>query len=424
MSTLYDILGVSTDATEQEVRKAYRKLALQYHPDKISDEDQKVGSETKFKEITAAYEVLSDEFKRANYDMYGDAGIKDNRESRGFDENDFMNFFRAYGGGNDGDSNPFGSKHKSSSHMRTCDSRVNLKLSTMNLYMGKTCQFKSKRKVLCTRCEGQGLRKMYFQKQSIICDGCHGNGFKERITRIGPGLISKDHVQCNKCQGVGKYIPKTSHDSCKKCKGKGIIDEESILTIYIPRGSRHNDEIKLVGKSDEEYGKKTGDLIIVINESPKDLSFDLKGNDLYLKCKISLSDALTGFERIITKTLDNRLLHVKVPCGKVIRPGSFFKFKDEGWPLDDGAKFGDMYIEIDIEFPRDNWFDNKSEVNMVKNIFPGIKQDENNIINDPINTENVTNYDILDSKSKLPDYYKQEKENNFSFKTEGLCNMQ
>ena len=174
---LYDVLGVARDASEQDIKKAYRKLALKYHPDKISDEDERENSEDVFKEISAAYEILSDPELRERYDMYGEAGMGAGGGSGAYDDygdDDFMNFFKQYQrqqhqhhtGGGAGRGGP----------MRTEDSRVPYKMSTRQLYVGKTVTFQLKRKCLCSHCEGSGLRKKHFLKPELQCTSCNGHG--------------------------------------------------------------------------------------------------------------------------------------------------------------------------------------------------------------------------------------------------------
>lgn len=400
----YELLGVSRDATEQEIKKAYRKLALKYHPDKITNEHEREESEAKFKEITSAYEILSDAELREKYDRYGSSGF--DGMNGGFGEDDFMNFFQQQyrqqqngaGYGNAGENS-----------RRTADSRMPYKLRTRQLYMGKTVIFELKRKCLCTHCSGTGLRKKHFQKPELRCPDCGGVGYKERISRLGGGFMVKETVKCDTCNGKGKYRKRSSSDNCKHCSGTGLLEEKKRHTVYIPRGSRHGDEIRLKGMADMEYGKETGDVVIVIEEDSTDSKLERKGNDLFTNITIPLVDALTGFKKVVCETFDSRILEIDIPAGKVIRPGNYFRFHGEGWPLEDGKKFGDMYVQIGIEFPKDHWFNEKAEVLALKNILPTLKSGKTSKKDDPLNTENVINYSILVSAAELPDYLAEEK---------------
>lgn len=412
--TPYDVLGVEKDATEVEIRKAYRKLALKYHPDKIIDEAERETSEAMFKEVTAAYEILSDPELKSRYDMYGDSAFGSG--GNGFPEDDhefddFMNFFQQYQRQQHGPHASYSNRHQygEPESKRTPDSRISYKMTTRQLYMGKTVTFQLKRKCLCPHCSGTGLRKKHFQKPEISCTSCNGQGFKERITRLAGGYMVKDHTVCDACKGKGRYRKKSASDTCKHCSGKGLINEEKPQTVYIPRGSRHGDEFRLPQMADMEYGKETGDVIIVIDEDSSKSHLERKSNDLHTTLNISLVDALTGFSTIVCETYDNRRLRVNVPAGKVIRPGNYFKFKGEGWPLSNGDSFGDMYVQINIEFPKDNWFNEKSEITALRNILPGLKSKDTKDP-DPLNTEDVLSYSVLHSHDELPDYLAEEKE--------------
>ncbi|AAS54573.1 AGR084Cp [Eremothecium gossypii ATCC 10895] len=402
---LYEVLGIASSASEQEVKRAYRQLALRYHPDKISDESEREASEAKFKEISAAYAVLSDEQKRAEYDQFGTVDGGYGHDEFGHGDDDFMNFFR-YGAGR------HGYQHEEDDFEevgRTADSTVPLKLTTKQLYLGKTFQFKARRKVLCPRCGGSGLRKRAAARPMIRCEGCEGQGYKERISRIGPGLISRERVSCADCGGKGKRIPTTAADNCKKCTGKCVVQEESIISVYVPRGSQHGDRLRYPGQSDMEPGKETGDLVFVIDEQTDvSSSLERKGTDLYCTMKISLAEALTGFTRIVTRTFDERVLRINIPRGKVLRPGNYLKFTNEGWPIEDGARFGDMYVQVLIEFPKDNWFNEKAELDAIRNILPGLADAPSTKTEDPSNTEEVRAYSIIANHTGLPDYLDRE----------------
>ncbi|AET39369.1 Xdj1p Ecym_4306 [Eremothecium cymbalariae DBVPG len=409
---LYSVLGIKSNATEQEVKRAYRNLALMYHPDKISDESQRAESEAKFKEISAAYDILSDEQKRSEYDHYGrfdegsfPFGDFDDDYKRG--NEDFMNFFR-YGAGRYGQYED--AEQKTS--QKTKDFVVPLKLSTKQLYLGKTFQFKLKRNVLCSKCEGLGLRKRAAHCMPMKCGICDGRGFKERVSRISPGFISRERVPCDECDGKGTVVSRDPSDNCKKCHGKCVIVENSILTLYVPRGHRHADTIRIDGQADMEAGKETGDLVFEIDEiTDPDAELERKGTDLHCSITISLAEALTGFTRLVARTFDDRLLRITIPSGKVLRPGNYLKFTNEGWPINNGSRFGDLYVKVNIEFPKDNWLNEKSELEAIKHILPGLKNSSNSHQgdgDDPANTEDINSYYVIQDSSRLPDYLAQE----------------
>lgn len=400
----YETLGVSQDATQTEIKKAYRKLALQHHPDKVTDESLREASEVRFKEITAAYEVLSDEERRTRYDTYGDGS-----DEPEFEDESFMNFFTQFNGGfgfnGAGDGGFAGGEPESD---RSEDVEVPLKVSMADCYNGKVFKFQSKRKIVCEKCEGSGWRRRSGgSPPQTDCKSCRGRGYKEQLRRFAPGMVAQQTVVCGICHGKGKYVskPTSEKNQCKKCRGDGMVEESKPLTVSIPRGTRHGDRIVLEGEADQQMGKSTaGDLVFIVDEgteAPENVKLERRGYDLITNISISLAEAITGVERTLTKTLDGRILKLSVPCGKVISPGKIIKVEQEGWPLNSHAtKFGDLYVIVNIIFPKDNWFSEKSDLLKIKNILPS-EPAHNDIEADPGNTEEITGMKLVD---ELPDY--------------------
>ncbi|CAR26793.1 hypothetical protein ZYGR_0I00650 [Zygosaccharomyces rouxii] len=402
--SLYDTLGVSQDATQVEIKKAYRKLALQHHPDKVTDDSVREESEVRFKEITAAYEVLSDEEKRSKYDTYGDTA-----DGPDFEDESFMNFFTQFNSGfgfNGGGGGGFPGAQPGDD--RSDDVQVPLKVSMADCYNGKVFKFQSKRKIVCEKCEGSGWRRRSGgPPPQTNCKSCQGRGYKEQLRRVAPGMVAQQTVSCGMCHGKGKYVskPTSEKNQCKKCRGQGMIEEAKPLTVSIPRGSRHGDRIVFEGEADQEVGKsKTGDLIFIVDEGtepPEGVRLERRGYDLITNISISLAEAITGLDRTLTKTLDGRVLKLSTPAGKVISPGKIIKVEQEGWPLNSHAtKFGDLYVLVDIVFPRDNWFAEKSDLLKIRNILPS-EAANNDVKADPGNTEQVSDMKLVD---QLPDY--------------------
>ena len=397
--SLYDTLGVSPESTQIEIKRAYRKLALQHHPDKVTDESLREESEIRFKEITAAYEILSDEERRTRYDTYGDA-----TDGPEFEDDAFMNFFTQFNGGGYGGGYQGGQQ----ASKRSEDVQVPLKVSMADCYNGKVFKFQSKRKVVCERCEGSGWRRRHgAPPPQTECKSCQGRGFKEQLRRFAPGMVAQQTVPCAMCRGKGKYVnkPTSEKNQCKRCAGQGMFEESKQLTVSIPRGSRQGDRIVLEGEADQEVGKsETGDLIFVVEEGtkpPDGVKLERRGYDLMTDLTISLAEAVTGLERTLTKTLDGRILKLVVPAGKVISPGKIIKVEQEGWPLNSHAtKFGDLYVLVNIIFTRDNWFAEKSDLIKIRNILPS-EGSKNSISEDPENTEEIANMKLVDD---LPDF--------------------
>lgn len=409
MSDLYEILGIDSSANDSDIKKAYRRLALRYHPDKVSEEER-IEAEIKFKEISHAYEVLSDETKRNNYDMYGtDEAAGFNGGAYNGSDNPFDNFFTSNGPeftANDF-SNFFSGMNNNSpkKSKKTEDAVLNVDVTLEDLYKGKTIRSTSTRNVICKRCEGRGGKKAATPK---ACGNCEGHGYVTKISRVGPGLVSQQKVICTKCEGSGKVY--RTKDYCKKCQGKRVIEETKILEFVIEKGCKSNDSVVLKGESDEYPGKETGDVILKF--TCKDHStFKRKGDDLYTKFKIPLVDALCGFSKIVTKHLDGRDIKISTPQGKVIKPGDFLKIKNEGMPIKKSSWFtsktkGDLYIEIEIEFPKDNWYLEKNDLLKLRNVLPGDRKlDESEVLQE--NVELITDFTLV-NKNHLPEYKEQE----------------
>ncbi|KAK6458753.1 DnaJ subfamily A member [Scheffersomyces xylosifermentans] len=429
---LYAILEVEASASGSEIKKAYRKLALRYHPDKASEEERHI-AETKFKEISHAYEILSDEIKREEYDTYGttDGNGASHGGQYGYSGNPYEDFYGNGGGqeygGNDfynffnnmNGSNGHGARGKPNK-MRTEDAEIEIEVTLEDLFRGKTIRTTSTRNIICTSCKGSGAKKSAVTKKCVTCEG---EGTVRKIRRVGPGLVTQEYVQCSSCKGSGKTY--RSKDKCKKCDGKRTIEETKILEFEIVKGSKSGETIVLAGESDQYPGKETGDVKLTFR-TKEHATFTRKGDDLYSKYKITLVEALCGFSRVVLKHLDGRGIQICTPRGKVIRPGDFIKIKNEGMPIKSSSsgwfgnspsKRGDLYIEMEIEFPQDNWYLEKNDLTKMKNLLPNELHSKVDIRNQTIdddslpeaNIELVTDFTIA-KKDALPDYKEPETE--------------
>ncbi|KAH3672791.1 hypothetical protein WICMUC_004013 [Wickerhamomyces mucosus] len=403
MSDFYEVLGISRAATSIEIKKAYRKLALSYHPDKVPEHEREE-AEIKFKEISAAYEVLSDDIKRSNYDQYGDAnGPSMNGFGGSYDDvpdftpDDFFQFF----GGAQGEN---GRHRAPKTPKKTDDARLDVDVTLGDLYNGKTIKITSTRNILCKLCKGKGVRSTAKARQ---CGVCKGEGYVRKLRRVGPGIVSQEYVDCSTCKGKGEIF--REKDKCKKCHGSAVQEETKILEFVIEKGSKFGDSIVLKGESDEVFGKETGDVILTIHEKKKNKTFERLGDDLYAEATISLSEALCGFKnKIILEHLDNRLIRISTPTGKVLRPNEFLKVPNEGFFIKNSYKKGDLYIKINIEFPPDFWFSEKLELQKVINILPTAVNKNLNGLNDnedELPKNNIDDVKFLIVKSDdLPEY--------------------
>ncbi|KAK9465639.1 hypothetical protein V1512DRAFT_265513 [Lipomyces arxii] len=359
---LYKVLGISTTATSVEIKKAYHKAALSSHPDKVSPEDREE-AEIRFKVVSKAYEILSDESKRADYDRYGMDAFTSGGRGGGADMDEEEIFREFFGMGGHSHSRGYG--HARPHVRRTEDAIQSLSISLRALYKGKTEKMSIKRNVVCTLCKGHGAKSGKAPKK---CSKCEGRGVIEGYRSVGNGLMIPVAIKCTVCSGRGEIIKEK--DKCKKCKGERVSTQSKILEIYVPPGSQEGDRIVLEGQADEEPGKETGNIVFVLEQEPNDV-FSRKGSDLKATINITLVEALCGFSRGVILHLDDRVIRLTVPQGKVIRPNDVLIVPNEGMPVKGGGgphNRGDLYLEVLIDFPKDNWFLEASEVRKVADL--------------------------------------------------------
>ena len=295
----YDILGVKPDATVDELKKAYRKLALKLHPDKNPDNDPE-----QFKQLSQAYEVLSDEKKRTVYDQYGEQGLKEGGGPGGFHGSDPFDIFNMFFGGG---GHPFGGRQEN----RGKNLIHQLSVSLEELYNGAVRKLALQKSVICDKCEGIGGKKGSVTK----CATCKGSGFVVRVHQIAPGMIQQMRAHCSDCEGQGEQInPK---DRCKTCDGKKIKRERKIIEVHIDKGMEDGKKITFSGEGDQEPGLEPGDIIIVLEEKDHPI-FKRDKTDLHMKMQITLTEALCGFQKVVT-TLDKRQLVITALPGLLIK---------------------------------------------------------------------------------------------------------
>jgi len=335
----YDRLGVTPDAKVDDVKKAYKKMAIKYHPDKNPNNPEAV---EKFKEVSEAYEVLADENKRQMYDKYGKEGLREG----GFGAHSAHDIFEQFfGGGGGGFSSFFGGGGRGGPR-RTEDIAHELQVSLEDLYKGKTSKLSVTRNVICSTCTGNGTKS---GGSSAKCKTCDGRGIRLIIKQLGPGMIQQMQTVCGDCGGKGEVIKE--EDKCKECKGKKVIKEKKVLNVYVEKGMRHGQKVVFSGESDEAPGMEPGDVIFVLVEKKHDL-FKRQGNDLFMEVSIPLIEALGGFQLHI-KHLDDRVLLVKSEKGEVINPGDVRMIGGEGMPIHKKPyEKGNLYITFTVEFPK------------------------------------------------------------------------
>lgn len=283
---LYAILGVEKDAAQADIRKAYRKAALAHHPDKVAPEEREE-AEVRFKAASQAYEILYDDEKRHLYDAHGMAAFDGSRGPGGMggevNMEDILNMF-GMGGGIPGMGGmggmggmPGGGPRKM---RRSPDENQKYEVTLEDLYKGKTVKFSSTKNAICSKCSGTGGADKAKPKE---CSTCKGQGVKQVLSQVGPGMLTQRMVECSACEGTGQvFNPK---DKCKKCKGKRTVEERKQLELYIPRGAREGDQIRLEGEADQIPGaEQTGDIVFHLVEQPHEV-FQRTGNDLSAKLR-------------------------------------------------------------------------------------------------------------------------------------------
>ncbi|KNE62738.1 hypothetical protein AMAG_07924 [Allomyces macrogynus ATCC 38327] len=332
---LYDILGASPEATDSQLKKCYHKLALSLHPDKNPSPE----AAEKFKEVTRAYEILSDSQKRQIYDQYGEQGLEGGMGGMGGMGGSPADLFEqifGFGGGGARQRHDHGPKKgKDMAHV--------LKVSLEDLYNGKTTKLALNKQVLCAPCNGKGTTK---EGAEIVCATCRGQGVRVQIRQIGP-MIQQFQSACSDCDGKGKSIaPK---DRCKNCNGKKVTNERKVLEVHIEKGMRDGTKITFRGESDQFPGMLPGDVVIILEEKPHD-KFKRDGTQLYIEQTVDLLTALAGGQFAI-KHLDGRHLLVQVIQGEILTPGIVKIVPGEGFPTQRHHEFGDLHIKFNIDFP-------------------------------------------------------------------------
>ncbi|MEE6519103.1 hypothetical protein FKM82_030570 [Ascaphus truei] len=278
----YDTLGVKPNANPNEIKKAYRKLALKYHPDKNPDEGEK------------AYEVLSDPKKRDLYDKGGEQAIKEGGMS-GSSFSSPMDIFDMF----------FGGGGRMNREKRGKNVVHQMSVSLGDLYSGASRELALQRNIVCDKCEGRGGKKGAVE----TCPTCEGRGIQVHVMQIGPGMVQQIQTMCSDCHGEGERInPK---DRCKHCSGSKVVRDKKILEVDIKKGMRDGQKIVIHGEGDQEPGLEPGDIVIVLDQRDHEL-FHRQEDNLIMKMEIQLVEALCGFKKNI-ETMDGRILLITFP---------------------------------------------------------------------------------------------------------------
>lgn len=343
----YEVLGVAKNASDEEIKKAYRKKAIQYHPDKNPGNKE---AEEKFKEAAEAYEVLSSAEKRQRYDQFGHAGVGGAANGGfgggggGFSMDDIFSQFGDIFGGHFGGGSPFGGFGGGGSRggqrvNRGSNLRVKVKLSLLEIAKGAEKKIKVRKSVSCSHCNGTGAEG---GSSYSTCNTCRGTGAVTRVTNTILGRMQTQSV-CPDCQGEGKIITR----KCTHCGGEGITQQEEIITINIPAGVAEGMQLSMGGKGNAaRRGGINGDLLIVIEEEPHpELLRD--ENDLVYNLLLSFPTAALG-GTVEIPTIDGR---VKVKIEPGTQPGKMLRLRGKGLPTVNQYGTGDLLVNISVYVP-------------------------------------------------------------------------
>ena len=337
----YEILGVPRNASEEDIKKAYRKLAVKYHPDKNPGNKE---AEEKFKEINEAYEVLSDKEKRARYDQFGHAGVGSSAASEGTGgyygqgginmEDIFSHFEDIFGGG-------FGFSGGSTRGKRTQrggDVRISVKLTLEEIATGVTKKIKIKKQIACNACYGTGAQN----GKVVTCSTCKGSGVIVQVQQTILGRI-QTRSTCPTCQGLGSM----PSEKCTVCQGRGTVWGEEIVSFNIPAGVENGMELSLRAKGHAApNGGVPGDLIIHIEELPH-AYFKREGKHLIYHLFLSFPDAALG-THVEIPTLEGKV-RIKIEPG--IQSGKLLRLKGKGLPSVNGYDRGDIIVDVNVYTP-------------------------------------------------------------------------
>lgn len=354
----YELLGVSRDADASTIKRAFRKLAVKYHPDKNPGDKN---AEKLYSEINNAYEVLSDEGKRSRYDNFGEAGLKGG--GHGDDDGGFDPFGDMFG---------FGNRRRQRREQRVPDVVVPLSVSLEMLYNGAVLDAVHKRRIICSKwsdCEKK-------------CPRCGGSGVIIQTHHLGPGFVQRVQTTCNVCGGKGKV----GNPQCTSCPHGQFEDAEKSLLIDIEKGMSDGQHIVFEGETDEVPDHVNGDVKFQIVAQPHD-RFTRISDNLHYTVRVTLSEALVGVNRQV-RQLDGRLVPIKTQ--KVISPGEEIVIEGEGMPKEHGDENGDMIVKFWVDFPSNLTEEQKEAVLSLHGTLPTLDETGDGTIRTQLEDEGKT----------------------------------
>ena len=344
----YEVLGIDRNASPEDIKKAYRKKAIEYHPDKNPGDKE---AEEKFKEAAEAYDVLSDPQKKARYDQFGHAGMSGQGgfSSGGFSMEDIFSQFGdifggAFGGAFGSGFGGFGGSSRSGARrvVRGSDIRIKVKLSMAEAFKGVEKKVKLNKMVVCPDCQGRGAVN---EADIKTCEHCHGTGM---VTKIANTILGQMQTSspCPYCGGEGKKIT----NPCRKCSGTGLVRTAEEISFKIPAGVQEGMQLTIQGKGNAARGGGVpGNLLVVIEEeAPKEGGLQRNGEDLEYTLNLSVPDAVLGCS-VEIPYIDCKL-KIKIDPGT--QPGKILKLRGKGFPSVNGYGSGDYLIYVQVYIPK------------------------------------------------------------------------
>ena len=325
----YEILGVQRNASDDEIKKSYRKLAMKYHPDRNKDDKE---SERKFKEVSAAYEILKDSEKRSAYDQYGHDAFRQGGGGQGFGDfgGGFSDIFEEFFGGG------FGGQSRQRGPQRGNDLRYNMSVSLQEAYSGKKSQIRIPSYEGCDLCSATGSAD---KTGPSTCSTCGGQG-KVRSTQ---GFFSIERP-CPTCGGEGSSIK----NPCLKCSGTGQVKKQKTISVTIPAGVDTGTRIRISGEGEPgQRGAGNGDLYIFV-EVQKDKLFEREEENIFCQIPISITTAILGGD-VEVPTIEGKKARLNIPAGT--QSETQFRLKGKGMSILRQTRRGDMYVEANVEIP-------------------------------------------------------------------------
>jgi len=336
----YDVLGVSKDASEDEIKKAYRKKAMKFHPDRNSDDPE---AERKFKEASEAYEVLGDEQKRQRYDQFGHRGVNGGGGAAGFEDIGFEDIFSRFSDifGGDFGGGRSRSRGRRSSGQPGSDMKLRIELSLEEIAFGTEKKLKVKKQIKCDECNGTGAES---EEDFEMCGTCNGTGEVRQVRKTMLGQMV--NVQpCPECRGEGRII----RNKCSKCHGEGRYRGEKTVKVNVPSGVSEGNYITLRGKGNAgKRGGEAGSLVVLIEEK-EHKHFERDGNDIYYDLVLSMPDAVLGTE-VKVPTLKGK---AKINIEPGIQPGKLLRMSEKGIHGLNRSGIGDQYVRVNVYIPKD-----------------------------------------------------------------------